>query len=94
MKAFASRFWPWLAAAALLTASLVFNDSFRNTLARKRAIAGAQQEIDQAARDAEMARQKISRLEGGAAGYELLVRRELGYLKPGEKEIRFIHKQN
>jgi len=42
--------------------------------------------------EAQKRRAEIDRLQNHPASYENLVRKELGYLRPGEKEARFIKK--
>lgn len=75
-----------------LVLSFIFSDSVRNTLVRQKAIRAAEKELAQLNKEADDTRDKISRLETNPSAYEIQVRKELGYLKPGEKEARFIDK--
>ena len=82
--------WLLAAAGSLILAALLFNDSFRATLSRRSAVARTVQELELLNRDIETVRAKIDRLRADPAAYEDLVRRDLGYLRPGEKEVRFL----
>jgi cell division protein FtsB len=75
-----------------MVGSFFFSESFRNTLSRRRALQKASQELDALMKESVVMRQKIARLEKDNKSYEELVRKELGYLRPGEKEIRFVDK--
>jgi cell division protein FtsB len=79
---------------ALIAASffsiLIFNGNLRATLARRKAIRETQKELDRVEQDIEQMKFQLASLESKPHTQEDLVRRELGYLKPGEKEIRFI----
>lgn len=72
----------------LLVASFVLNDSFSKTLDRRRAIRQAEAETASIERRIEALRDDITRLKKDPRSYELLVRRDLGYLRPGETEVR------
>jgi cell division protein FtsB len=68
---------------------LLFNESFRNTVLRTRAIRSTQMELNKVSKEVEQMRAKIATLEHSPQAREDLVRKDLGYLRPGEKEIRF-----
>ena len=77
----------------LILASFVFNDSLRAAFSRRRMISDAQTELNSLSAQLTTLRQKISVLKGHPQSYEQLVRRELGYTRPGEKEIRFVKEE-
>ena len=81
----------WIVAGGgvALVLSFLLSDSVRHTLSRKRAIRAAEQELARLTQEAEQARQEISRLESDPKATERMGRKELGYLRPGEKEVRF-----
>ena len=89
MPAFVRRHW-LLLLMALLVVSLFFNHNFRATLSRKRAIQEAQKSVAAMNDEIQLMKQKIDRLQTRSSVYEAEVRKDLGYLRPGEKEIRFI----
>jgi cell division protein FtsB len=72
--------------------SLVLSESFRNTFSRRQAILRDQEELQRLTVEADHLHEKISRLQSDPKSYEHLVRQELGYLRPGEKEVRFLKK--
>jgi len=69
--------------------SFLVSDSVRQTISRRRAIRASEIELSRLTQETEEARQKINGLETDPKSTERLVRKELGYLKPGEKEARF-----
>lgn len=75
--------------AAGFVGFLLFNESFRNTLLRTRAIRSTQKELTKVSSDVEQMKSKIAALENNPQSREDLVRKDLGYLRPGEKEVRF-----
>jgi cell division protein FtsB len=77
----------------LILASFVFNDSLRMTFSRRRMIGNAQTELNDLSSQLTALRQKITTLKAHPQSYEQLVRRELGYTRPGEKEIRFVKEE-
>jgi cell division protein FtsB len=85
---------PWIiggiALAVLLT--FVLSDGFRQFIVRRRAIHRARIELRQTEAALAATRERLSRLQNDPAAYEQLVRQELGYLRPGEKEVRFLKK--
>ena len=83
------RTWVWGLLFALAITSLLFNSGFKNTLARKKAIRQAERDLKTLTVEIESMKSRISRLENNPQAYEQLVRRELGYIRPGEKEVRF-----
>lgn len=84
----------WVVAGLLVITlgSFFFSESFRNTLARRRALAKSEIELQDLAKETDLIRKKLSRLESDNKSYEELVRKELGYMRPGEKEVRFVEK--
>ncbi len=88
MREIISRYWLWAAAFLFLISSVVFNQSLRNTIARQQAIRHTKNELKVVSADVETTRGKIKALENNPAAHEALVRQELGYLRPGEKEVR------
>jgi cell division protein FtsB len=76
--------------AALFFGVLIFNDSFRATFARRRAIQETQRELEKVEMEIDKMKSQLASLDTTPHVHEDLVRRELGYIKPGEKEIRFI----
>jgi cell division protein FtsB len=84
------KYWAYILAAALVVAFL-FNENFRNTISRRRAIKTAQKELAALTQETEAVQRQITALETNPHITEHLVRKELGYLRPGEKEIRFLN---
>jgi cell division protein FtsB len=84
----------WLIAGGvlILVLTFLFSDGVRRTISRRRAIHVAEKELAKLTTEAQQTREKINRLETSSDAYERLVRKELGYLKPGEKEARFVNK--
>lgn len=76
-----------------MLASFILSGSFRPTLARRQSIRSSQKELEKLSQDAQKLRAEIDRLQAHSGSYEKLVRKELGYLRPGEKEVRFVNKQ-
>lgn len=72
--------------------SFVLSDSFRQVIGRRRAIHATQAELRDVEAKALDTRERLSRLQNDPDAYEHLVRRELGYMRPGEKEARFLNK--
>ncbi len=77
-------------AMAVFFSLLILNDSFRSTFSRKQAIRKTQEEMAKIDSEISKMKAKISSLENEPHAHEDLVRRELGYIKPGEKEVRFV----
>ena len=75
---------------AFAVLSFAFSESFRETMARRRALHRAEAELDRLNKDVADARSQVQRVESDPSAREELVRRELGYLRPGEKEVRFL----
>lgn len=86
--------WLWAGAAVVVLLSFVFSDSFWNTISRRRALQKMDREYEHVSSEVELARAKLTNLENNPGAYEQLVRKELGYLRPGEKEVRFLDKNN
>ncbi len=84
--------WIIIGGCVLVLLSFLLSDSVRHTFTRKRAIRAAEAELARLTQEAEEARQQITNLETNPKATERLVRKELGYLKPGEKEVRFVNK--
>ncbi len=76
--------------AAGLVGFLLFNGSFRSTVSRFRAIRTVEKDYAKVSADVEKLKSKITSLENNPGSREDLVRRDLGYIRPGEKEIRFV----
>jgi len=87
------RSWVFIGIGLLILASFAFNDSLRAAFSRQRMISDSQREFDALSLQLASLRQKISHLKSTPASYEYLVRRELGYVRPGEKEIRFVKEE-
>lgn len=81
--------WPFVVIAVLLL-SLLFNNSFRQTISRQRMIRNARLEVDSLNLEIDATQAKIQELKTEPQQVEHLVRKELGYLRPGEKEVRII----
>jgi len=75
-----------------IIASFLFSSGFRNTLSRRHSIGELSGEINSVSNEIDQVREEIRQLKSNPQAYEILIRRELGYLKPGEKEIRFVNK--
>ena len=86
------KYWIYATVALAVVLSFVLSDSFRQVIVRRRAIRAAQFELRATDEQIIDARARLSRLQSDPTAYEDLVRRELGYLRPGEKEIRFLKK--
>lgn len=70
----------------------LLSESVRQTFSRRRAIHAAEAELARLTHEAEQARQNINKIENDPKATERLVRKELGYMRPGEKEARFVNK--
>ncbi len=68
----------------------MLSDSFRQVIGRRRAIRQANAELQSVDAQTVESRERLARLQNNPAAYEELVRQELGYLRPGEKEARFM----
>lgn len=86
------KYWIYATVALAVVLSFVLSDSFRQVIVRRRAIAAAQLELQKMDEQTAGARARLSRLQSDPTAYDELVRRELGYLRPGEKELRFLKK--
>lgn len=78
----------------LVISSFVFSASFRNTILRTLEIRRAKAELVRLDQDIATAQRRVKTIEQNAASYEILVRSDLGYLRPGEKEVRFVRHSN
>lgn len=72
--------------------SFLLSDSFRQVVSRRRAIHSTEMQLKEVEAKLLDTRQRLSQLQNDPDAYEALVRRELGYLRPGEKEARFLNK--
>ena len=81
-------------AAGLFFSVLILNSSFRSTLTRRRAIRQTQEELGRIQTEIDKMKTQLAAIDTVPHAHEDLVRRELGYIKPGEKEIRFINGKN
>lgn len=81
--------WTLIVGVFLIVASFFLNESFKSYMNRKKNIQKAKAEIQSLTEQNEALRKKLLRLKEHPKEYENLVRSELGYLRPGEKEIRF-----
>jgi len=79
-----------LSAIGLLFILILFNSSFRLTIARHRAIRNTQAELEKVSHESHHLRNEIAKLDH-ATEQENMVRRDLGYIRPGEKEVRFLN---
>jgi cell division protein FtsB len=81
--------WVILGGGLLAVLSFLISDSVRQTISRRRAIRAAEIELSRLTQETDQAHKKINSLETDPKATEQLVRKELGYLKPDEKEARF-----
>ena len=86
------KYWIYATITLAVVLSFVLSDSFRQVVLRRRALRSAELEIQKIDQQSADARTRLSRLQTDPSAYEDLVRRELGYLRPGEKEVRFLKK--
>jgi hypothetical protein len=86
------KYWIYASIAVAVLLSFVLSDSFRQTIAHRRSIRAMRTELSQVDNQATDARERLTRLQNDPSAYEQLVREELGYLRPGEKEARFLNK--
>ena len=86
------RYWALSLFIIFLLSSFAFNQSLRDTLSRRKAIRQTQKRLLELSEESEKMRTKLVLLEKNPATTEQLIRQELGYLRPGEKEVRFISK--
>ena len=87
--AFLKRHW-LLFLIGFLMMSLLFNRSFRTTLSRRKAIRQSGKEVQALGYEVHALREKIDHLQTDPSAYEEEVRKDLGYVRPGEKEVRFL----
>lgn len=85
--------WLWAGLAFLVLMSFILSDSLWTTLSRKSSLRRMEKEMGLLSGDLQAAHQKISSLEKDPKNYEQLVRQELNYLRPNEKEVRFVEKK-
>jgi cell division protein FtsB len=84
-----TRLWIIVIVVTGVVASFLFSSGLRNTISRRHSIRQLKSEIASVSQEIELVREEIRQLKDNPQAYEILIRRELGYLKPGEKEIRF-----
>lgn len=84
----------WIVAGICLAVALSFvlSDGFRQFISNRSAIQRVRTELTQTEAALSASRERLSRLQADPAAYDQLVRQELGYLRPGEKEVRFLKK--
>lgn len=79
----------YFAIGFVIVASLIFSESLRKMISRRQDIASANRELQDVSAQVEEMRDRLSRLKSHPNQYERLVRNDLGYIRPGEKEVRF-----
>jgi cell division protein FtsB len=84
--------WLWVTISIVVVASFLLTDSVWQTFANRRSIREKTRELARVEQETEALRTLITRLQTHPDTYEQLVRKELNYLRPGEKEIRFAKK--
>ena len=84
----------WIVAGVTVAVllSFVLSDGFRGYIVNRRAIHKLSAELRGTETELAASKESLARLQSDPAAYELLVRRELGSLRPGEKEVRFLKK--
>ena len=88
MPTIIKKYWLLFLFLALGVASLVVDGGVRTTLSRRRELRQAQNELRLIEGKIRRMEQKLAQLENHPETYENLIRSELGYIRPGEKEIR------
>lgn len=86
------RSWIVAGIAVVVTLSFVMSDGFRHYISRRRALHQARAELRQTEAALTATREKLFKLQSDPTAFEQMVRQELGYLRPGEKEVRFLNK--
>ena len=81
-------------AVFLFSCTLLFNSGVRQTFLRIGDIKNAERELELVSSQVDAVRAKLDELEASKSGREELVRRDLGYLRPGERELRFLDKKS
>jgi cell division protein FtsB len=87
-----NKVWLYTTIAVAVVLSFVLSDSFRQVISRRRSIRATEAELRQVESQVTDVRERLTRLQTDPSAYENLVRQELGYLRPGEKEARFLKK--
>lgn len=82
--------WKITALVLFVLLTLLFSEGFRKTVVRRHAISKTSAEYEALSTEVDALKKKIARLENDPSAVEEYVRKDLGYLRPGEKEIRFI----
>ncbi len=90
MARLSPRVWIIIGLGILVLASFLFSSGFRNTITRRKNIKALKNEMAGVAMEIEKVSFEIKELKSNPKAYEGLIRQELGYLKPGEREIRFV----
>lgn len=85
--------WILISVGIAVVSSFLLSESFRHTLSRKKSLREAEKQIASLTDEINRVKTDLSRLDKEPASYETLVRRELGYLRPGEKEIKFLNRK-
>jgi cell division protein FtsB len=85
---------PWVVAGAVavILLSFLLSRGFRQLVSNRSAIHRLSADLARTEADVAASRDKLNRLQNDPAAYDQLVRQELGYLRPGEKEVRFLKK--
>ncbi len=86
--------WLWAGLAFLVLMSFAFSESLWTTLSRKATLRKMEKELGSLTNEVADAREKITKLENDPKQYDQLVRKELNYLRPGEKEVRIVDDQS
>ena len=84
--------WVWITVGVLIVASFLLSDSVWRTFANQKNIAEKKRELRRLEQDTKILQASIEALQTHPDTYEHLVRKELNYLRPGEKEVRFVKK--
>jgi cell division protein FtsB len=84
--------WLWITIGIVVIASFLLSDSVWRTFANRRAIRDKTLELQRLTLEAASLRTSINQLQTHPDTYEKLVRKELNYVRPGEKEVRFVKK--
>jgi cell division protein FtsB len=83
--------WILIGIGAGVIGSFVFSNNLKLVFSRQRSIEKLEKELNRLSQETVLLQEKINELQTNPSHYETLVRKELGYLRPGEKEVRFIN---
>lgn len=84
--------WFSIGVFLVLVLTLLFNDSLHRTIGRRKALRDLRREIKETQIRIQEARRSLDLYHHHPEMMEQTVRRELGYIRPGEKEVRFLEK--